>query len=130
MWTKVSICLFLLRIPVSKVLIRPLQGAVIFLVVSNVILTLLWILQCQPIDAAWNTFVTGKCFGRGQLERIIIAQASKTLRHLRIVDICFLALNVPPPRFLCSFACFCLYSLLGLDLKLLCRSLTNGPSHY
>ena len=77
MWTKVSICLFLLRIPTTKVLVRPLQAAVVFLVLSNVILTLLWILQCQPVEAAWNTSIKGRCFGRGQKERIIISQASK-----------------------------------------------------
>ena len=40
MWTKVSICLFLLRVPTSKALIRPLQAAVVFLILSNVVLTL------------------------------------------------------------------------------------------
>lgn len=76
MWTKVSICLFLIRIPVTKALIRPLQGAVIFLVVSNVVLTLLWILQCRPVAAAWDTSLQPHlCFTRGQLERIIISQA-------------------------------------------------------
>ena len=84
MWTKISICFFLLRIPVTKALIRPLQGAVIFLAVSNVILTILWIAQCRPVDAAWNNNITGLCFSRGQLERIIIAQASITA-------------NPPPP---------------------------------
>ena len=77
MWTKISICLFLLRIPVTKVLIRPLQAAVIFLLVSNLILTILWIVQCRPIDAAWDTDIKGHCFTKGQLERIIISQASE-----------------------------------------------------
>ncbi|KAL8736144.1 MAG: hypothetical protein Q9181_002509 [Wetmoreana brouardii] len=77
MWTKVSICLFLLRIPVTKALIRPLQGAVIFLILSNVILTILWIVQCRPVAAAWDTTLEPSlCFSRGQLERIIISQAS------------------------------------------------------
>lgn len=82
MWTKVSICLFLMRIPVSKAYIRPLQAGVVILVVSNVILTLLWILQCTPIAAAWNLELKGRsqCFSRGQLQRIIIAQASEQLR--------------------------------------------------
>jgi len=78
MFTKVSICLFLLRIPVTKVLIRPLQAAVAFLVVSNVVLTLMWIFQCTPVDAAWNSEKqsTSRCFSRGELQRIIMAQAS------------------------------------------------------
>lgn len=77
MWTKTSICLFLLRIPVSKVLIRPLQASVVFLVVSNVILTVLWTVQCRPVAAVWDKSVEGSCFTKGQLERIIISQASK-----------------------------------------------------
>ena len=86
MWTKVSICLFLLRIPTSKALIRPLQGAVVFLIVSNVILTLLWILQCSPVEGAWNTNITAKCFGKGQKERIIITQASKLTLSIDMVN--------------------------------------------
>ena len=76
MWTKVSICLFLLRIPTSKALIRPLQAAVVFLILSNAILTLLWILQCQPVNAAWNKSVKGKCFSKSQLKQIVFIQAS------------------------------------------------------
>lgn len=77
MWTKVSICLFLLRIPIRKIFVRPLQASVVILIVSNVVLTLTWILQCHPVDAAWNLNVNGKCLSRGQLLRVIIAQASK-----------------------------------------------------
>ncbi|KAL8693583.1 MAG: hypothetical protein Q9218_001625 [Villophora microphyllina] len=77
MWTKISICLFLMRIPVSKTYIRPLQAGIVILVVSNVILTLLWILQCSPIPAAWDLELKkhSKCFSKGQLQRIIMAQA-------------------------------------------------------
>ncbi|KAL8714034.1 MAG: hypothetical protein Q9220_002180 [cf. Caloplaca sp. 1 TL-2023] len=77
MWTKISICLFLMRIPVSKAYIRPLQAAVVVLVVSNVILTVLWILQCSPVQAAWDLELKkhSECFSKGQLQRIIIAQA-------------------------------------------------------
>ncbi|KAI9698831.1 MAG: hypothetical protein M1820_007338 [Bogoriella megaspora] len=75
MFNKLSICFFLLRIPVEKIYIRPIQGAIIFLIVSNVILTFLWIFQCNPIAGAWNTLIPAKCFGKGQLQRIIIAQA-------------------------------------------------------
>ena len=75
MLTKISICFFLLRIPVQKHLIRPIQGAIIVLVVSNVILTLLWVLQCNPTARAWNKQTPGSCFTDGQLQRIIISQA-------------------------------------------------------
>lgn len=78
MFTKVSICLFLLRITVTKQFKRPLQAAVVILVLSNIVLSLLWVLQCTPhLDKAWDSKLPGHCFSKGQLERIIIAQASR-----------------------------------------------------
>lgn len=79
MWTKISICLFLMRIPTSKGLIRPLQAAVIFLALSNIIMTVLWIAQCRLVAKAWHDDIKGSCVSRGQLERIIIAQASTSI---------------------------------------------------
>ena len=73
MWTKVSICLFLMRIPDSKALLRPLQWAVAFLLFSNTILTVVWIMQCQPLHAAWDD--KGICMTRGALEGVILVQA-------------------------------------------------------
>lgn len=75
MFNKISICFFLLRIPVEKHLIRPIQAAIVALVVSNVVLTLLWILQCNPVAKAWNAKTPGTCFTNAQLQRIIISQA-------------------------------------------------------
>lgn len=75
MFTKVSICLFLLRIPVETHLIRPLQGMIAGLIVSNMALTIVWIVQCRPLAAAWNSNIQGHCFTQGQLQRIIISQA-------------------------------------------------------
>ena len=74
MWTKVSICLFLSRIPATRSLKRPLYASVVVLLVSNLILTLLWILQCFPTKAAWDLTVQGKCFTKNQLLQIILAQ--------------------------------------------------------
>ena len=77
-FTKISICLFLLRLTVTKVSTRPLQLAVTIVVVSNIVLSLLWIFQCRPhLDKAWNDRISGKCLSKGQLERIIISQARK-----------------------------------------------------
>ena len=77
-FTKVSICLFLLRLTVTKLSIRPLQIAVVILVISNVVISLVWIFQCRPhLDKAWNDKMPGKCFSKGQVERIIISQAGK-----------------------------------------------------
>ena len=73
MWTKVSICLFLMRLPNSKALLLPLKYAVAFLLFSNTILTVIWIMQCQPIHAAWDN--RGTCMSREAKEGIILAQA-------------------------------------------------------
>ncbi|KAL8819716.1 MAG: hypothetical protein Q9223_001904 [Gallowayella weberi] len=75
-FTKISICLLLLRITITKEFIRPLYAAIAILAVSNVVISIAWILQCRPhLDKAWNTKLPGKCFSKGQLERIIISQA-------------------------------------------------------
>ena len=74
MWTKISICLFLYKIPATKALKRPLIAAIVVLVVSNIILELLFILQCSPVNAAWDLTVSGKCFSKDQLLQIILAQ--------------------------------------------------------
>ena len=73
MFTKVSICLFLIRIPQSKSLKRPLEWAVAFLLFSNTILTVLWVMQCQPLHAAWDD--EGICLSKGAKEGIVLTQA-------------------------------------------------------
>lgn len=75
MFNKLSICFFLLRIPVEKHFIRPIQGAIVILVVTNIVLTLLWIFQCNPIRGSWNKKTPATCFTDAQLQRIIISQA-------------------------------------------------------
>ena len=84
MATKVSICLLLLRISPNKRIVRPIQSLIVFLVLSNVVLSLVWILQCIPVDAAWvaTKQKSAKCFTQGQLQRVIISQASKFPRHI------------------------------------------------
>lgn len=75
MFNKLSICFLLLRIPVEKRYIRPIQGAIVFLIVTNIVLTLLWIFQCNPIAGSWNKQTPATCFTEAQLQRIIISQA-------------------------------------------------------
>ncbi|MCJ1476866.1 hypothetical protein MMC13_005535 [Lambiella insularis] len=74
-FTKISICLFLLRITISKAFIRPLQAAIVILVLSNIILTVLWIVQCNPVALAWDLTQQGTCFSVVQIDDIILAQA-------------------------------------------------------
>ena len=75
MFNKLFICFFLLRIPVEKVYIRPIQGTITGLVLSTLVLTFLWIFQCNPVAGARNTKIPAKCFTQAQLQRIIISQA-------------------------------------------------------
>ncbi len=103
--TKVSICLFLLRITVTKTFIRPLQAAILILVLSNIILSLLWIVQCTPhLDKVWNNKLLGQCFTKDQLERIIITQARKWIATTSTIktyisQLYQLSLTSSPPPF-------------------------------
>ncbi|KAI4125962.1 MAG: hypothetical protein LQ338_003988 [Usnochroma carphineum] len=88
MWTKVSICLFLIRIPQSRALKKPLQWAAAFLLFSNTILTVLLIMQCQPIHAVWDD--DGRCLSLSAKEGIVLAQAVISV----VSDFAFAALPV------------------------------------
>ncbi|KAL8713683.1 MAG: hypothetical protein Q9220_002209 [cf. Caloplaca sp. 1 TL-2023] len=88
MWTKVSICLFLIRLPQSKALKRPLQWVVAFLLFSNTILTVLLIMQCQPLHAAWDD--SGRCLSLSAKESIVLTQAVISV----VSDFAFAALPV------------------------------------
>ena len=103
-FTKVSICLFLLRLTVTKVSIRPLQIAVIILIISNIVLSLIWIFQCRPhLDKAWNSKMPGSCFSKGQVERIIISQAGKSCSTNLISKLIFSVISIVSDFFLAAF---------------------------
>ena len=75
MFNKLSICFFILRIPAGYKYIRPIHGAIVVLIVSNVILTCLYIFQCRPISDFWNEHKSSHCMTGGQNQRIIMSQA-------------------------------------------------------
>ena len=79
MFTKVSICLLLRRISTNKFIRKSMLWLMVSLILSTAALCLCWILQCVPVDAAWNLTKQphARCMSKGQLQRIIIAQASK-----------------------------------------------------
>lgn len=79
MFTKVSICIMMLRITTNKTYIKALQALIAALILSNIILSILWIVQCTPDpEKAWDYKSRGSsCFSRTKLERIIISQARK-----------------------------------------------------
>ncbi|KAL8700169.1 MAG: hypothetical protein Q9201_005589 [Fulgogasparrea decipioides] len=90
MWTKVSICLFLIRIPQSRALKRPLQWVVAFLLFSNTVLTVLLIMQCQPLHKAWDDDADGRCLSLSAKEGIVLTQAVISV----VSDFAFAALPV------------------------------------
>ena len=76
MWTKISICLFFVRMRGSKKYKNVMYWAVGFLLLSNTVLTVMWIMQCQPVRAAWTQGGEGRgCMGQRSKEAIILTQA-------------------------------------------------------
>ena len=76
MFTKISICFFLLRIVISKAFIQFLRALIATLALSNIGLTILWILQCRPVYLAWVTpEIPLSCLSETELQKIILAQA-------------------------------------------------------
>ena len=79
--SKISICLFLLRISKFERWRWFLFGLIGFLVVTHVPLTLLFIFQCIPLQKNWETVeeaVPGHCMSKKAVEKIIIVQGGES----------------------------------------------------
>ncbi|MCJ1456488.1 hypothetical protein MMC28_006849 [Mycoblastus sanguinarius] len=72
--SKISICLFLLRISKFERWRYFLFGLIAFLVLTHLPLTLLFLLQCIPLNKNWSTSVPGHCFSKRAVEKIIVVQ--------------------------------------------------------
>ena len=75
--SKISICLFLLRISKFERWRWFLFGLIAFLVATHVPLTLLYIFQCIPLQKNWETVqgtVPGHCMSKKAVQKIIIVQ--------------------------------------------------------
>ena len=72
--TKVSICLFLLRIPNSKRLRNLLWALILSLVLVNGTLVIVFILQCRPFKFSYNPTVKGSCWPPRVYEAIVYVQ--------------------------------------------------------
>lgn len=72
--SKISICLFLLRISKFERWRYFLFGLIAFLIISHTPLTLLVLLQCIPLNKTWDTQGPGHCFSKKGVEMIIIIQ--------------------------------------------------------
>ena len=79
--SKISICLFLLRISKFERWRWFLFGLIGFLVLTHVPLTLLFVFQCLPLQKNWETVeeaVPGHCMSKKAVEKIIIVQGGES----------------------------------------------------
>lgn len=72
--TKVSICLFLLRIVDSRQVVRGMYVLIGFMVLFSSVFVFLFLGICRPLKAYWDVGVSGSCFSNPQVESIVIAQ--------------------------------------------------------
>ena len=92
--SKISICLFLLRLSRFTKLKSVLWGLIGFLVITHLPLILLILVQCNPISKEWNTAISGRCFSKEVVENILIAQGGR----LSALDIVKLSMNKSSPN--------------------------------
>lgn len=78
--SKISICLFLLRLSSFRRLRFWLYALIIFLIVSHVPLFFLIVFQCSPIRKYWANPLEGpgSCFSKATVETIIIVQGGES----------------------------------------------------
>ncbi|CAF9937459.1 MAG: hypothetical protein HETSPECPRED_000546 [Heterodermia speciosa] len=74
MFTKISICLFLLRIVDSKKVRTAMHVVIAALVVFTAIFVCLFLGICRPLKAYWNTGVDAVCLSDNVIENVVIAQ--------------------------------------------------------
>ncbi|KAL9629286.1 MAG: hypothetical protein Q9164_006944 [Protoblastenia rupestris] len=78
MLTKISICLFLLRIVDARRFKLALYGLIGFLVVFTAVFVFLFIGICRPLKAYWNIEMEDAvCLSDLQVQNIVIAQGGK-----------------------------------------------------
>ena len=79
MISKISICLFLLRLSSFRKIRLGLHAMNIFLITSHIPLTFLIIFQCNPIGKFWRNphDGPGKCFSKDTVAHIIIVQGGQ-----------------------------------------------------
>ena len=75
--SKISICLFLLRLSKFNKLKTVLWALIGLLVLTHLPLIIMYIAQCNPVSRAWNTALDGRCFSKQVIENILIAQGGK-----------------------------------------------------
>lgn len=73
--SKISICLFLLRLSVGNKWRTVLHLLIALIVLTHIPLLVLFVVQCQPVNAYWDSSIQdGHCWSKDTVEIIIIAQ--------------------------------------------------------
>ena len=72
--SKIAICLFLLRISKFEKWRKFLFGLIAMIIITHTPLTILFLLQCTPLNKNWDIAVPGRCFNKHAVEDIIIIQ--------------------------------------------------------
>ena len=75
--TKISICLFLLRIVNSSKVTRLMYGLIGFMVLFTAVCVFLFLGICRPLKAHWDVGIQGTCLSDRQVESIVIAQGGR-----------------------------------------------------
>ena len=83
MFTKISICLFLLRIVDTKNVKIAMYSLIGCLILFTSISVCLFLGVCRPLKAYWDVGVTGTCLSNHQVESVVLAQGSKLFLSLR-----------------------------------------------
>ncbi|KAI4229427.1 MAG: hypothetical protein L6R36_000881 [Xanthoria steineri] len=74
--TKISICLFLLRVSQFDRLRNVLYGLMWVLVTTHVPLFFIYVFQCDPVRKAWDKEADGKCMSMNIVQNVITAQGA------------------------------------------------------
>ena len=74
MFTKISICLFLLRIVDSRATRIAMYSTIAFLVLFTTVCVALFLGICRPLKAYWDIGVDGACLSDNEIKNIVIAQ--------------------------------------------------------
>lgn len=85
--SKISICQFLLRLSKFDRLRRFLQILIAIIILTHIPFTLLMIFQCNPVEKYWNQTLSGSCFSKTTVEKIIISQGGM-YRRSRVSGFC------------------------------------------
>ncbi|KAL8998623.1 MAG: hypothetical protein Q9169_002374 [Polycauliona sp. 2 TL-2023] len=72
--TKISICLFLLRLSQFNRLRNVLYGLMGILVMTHIPLLFIYIFQCDPVRKAWDREMDGECMSMDVVQNVVTAQ--------------------------------------------------------